>query len=296
MAFIVILGSSAVFVPELEAPLMDDKSAAFFIKEDEKIQQKVKLGDLSCTFSYDTHKAEQPKAAPKSIPDAKQLVDQLTKSKLCRTKSKDGWNYQVCLGDKITQSNAGNTQSYNLGVFTGVKTDSETPTHMYEKGTEDGCPSAQQRHTTVKFACGSSEELHSINEPEMCSYLVVWLTPQVCANPAFPAMTATGKDQSWFLQISKMYDTSSNNPEDSLLVCSAQYTGYGPFFPLEFKDFQLSFSKEVDFTYKARHPNRVPFEDNEIRATDSGIQSASKSGTTLQFASIQTKVRDTDSA
>jgi len=115
----------------------------------------------------------------------------------------------------------------------------------------------------------------------MCSYRIAIAAPEFCSNPAFGFLLKATTEQTYNLQISRL--------EDSSLLCSVEHSGYGPTNGLSFKSFSLAFDSIPSAKYKARHPGRVLFDDEEIYLSEKGIESTSTFTNTLHYASISSE-------
>lgn len=94
--------------------------------------------------------------------------------------------YRICPFNRVTQKPKFGGSETNLGAW-GSWSGPEDNTYAlmkYDHGT--GCWQGPNRSTTVKLTCGKETVVVSTAEPSRCEYLMEFITPAVCQEPASP--------------------------------------------------------------------------------------------------------------
>jgi protein kinase C substrate 80K-H len=89
------------------------------------------------------------------------------------------YTYEFCPFDHVSQKR-GAVELAGLGTWQADSwTDDAHRTMHYKHGVK--CWNGPERSTRVTLECGARAEITSVSEPEMCSYLITFVTPAACS-------------------------------------------------------------------------------------------------------------------
>ncbi|KAM9493381.1 glucosidase 2 subunit beta [Clarias gariepinus] len=102
----------------------------------------------------------------------------------CYELSTSEYIYRLCPFNRVSQKPKYGGSETNLGTW-GTWAGPEDNKYLvmkYEHGT--GCWQGPNRSTTVKMTCGKETTVTTTSEPSRCEYLMEFITPAVCQEPA----------------------------------------------------------------------------------------------------------------